>query len=119
MAVKWLVGSSASWQPCPIRSEIDNSMPITAAPDQIDRIVNNHHQNPFEVLGPHQVEKEGQSIWVVRTYQPNASAVWVVLPEERQEYPMETQHHPHFFECIISSAQLSNYQLKLKATTSG
>jgi 1,4-alpha-glucan branching enzyme len=89
-------------------------MPIAATPDQIDRIVNNHHQNPFEVLGPHQVEKEGQSVWVVRTYQPNASAVRVVLPEERQEYPMETQYHPHFFECIISTAQLSNYQLKLK-----
>jgi 1,4-alpha-glucan branching enzyme len=89
-------------------------MPIAAAADQIDRIVNNHHQNPFEVLGPHQVELDGSPAWVVRTYQPNASAVWVVLPEERQEYPMQAQHHPNFFECTIPVAQLNDYQLKIK-----
>jgi 1,4-alpha-glucan branching enzyme len=86
-------------------------MPI--APDQIDRIVSNQHRNPFEVLGPHPVE--GGSAWIVRTYQPQADAVWVVLPEERREYPMATQHHPHFFECIIPVAQLNDYQLKIKS----
>jgi 1,4-alpha-glucan branching enzyme len=90
-------------------------MPVATAPqDQIDRIVHNQHQNPFEVLGPHQVEVDGHPAWVVRTYQPRASAVWVVLPEERREFPMESQHHPHFFECTLPLASLNHYQLKLQ-----
>lgn len=88
---------------------------MSIAPDQIDRIVSNQHRNPFEVLGPHPAE--GGSAWIVRTYQPQADAVWVVLPEKRQEYPMVTQHHPHFFECIIPVAQLNDYQLKIKSGT--
>ncbi len=86
---------------------------MSIAPDQIDRIVSNQHRNPFEVLGPHPAE--GGSAWIVRTYQPQADAIWVVLPEERREYPMTTQHHPHFFECIIPVAQLTDYQLKIKS----
>jgi 1,4-alpha-glucan branching enzyme len=88
-------------------------MPSTIATDHIDRIVNNQHQNPLEVLGPHQVELEGTLSWVIRTYQPQASAVSVILPEERQECPMVAEHHPNFFECIVSVAELRNYQLKI------
>ena len=28
--------------------------------EQIDRIVGNQHHNPFEILGPHQVEEDGK-----------------------------------------------------------
>lgn len=84
------------------------------APEQIDRIVWNQHHDPFEVLGPHQLEQDGKTIWTVRVYSPNADAVWVVLPEQRQEYPMQSVHHPHFFECQIDIKELANYQLRLK-----
>jgi 1,4-alpha-glucan branching enzyme len=83
----------------------------TIAIEQIDRIVNNQHQNPFEVLGPHQIDQEGN--WVIRAYQPQAMAVSVILPEERQEYPMVAEHHPNFFECVIKVKELRNYQLKI------
>lgn len=86
----------------------------TIAIDQIDKIVWNHHQDPFEVLGSHQIEHEGKTVWVVRAYLPNAEAAWVLLPEQRQEYPMQSVHNPHFFECIIETHELSNYQLRLK-----
>ena len=72
-------------------------MSLTISSDRIDRIVSNQHQNPFEVLGPHQIELEGKKVWVVRVYQPNASKVTLLLPEERQEYPMTAEHHPNFF----------------------
>lgn len=84
------------------------------APEQIDRIVWNQHHDPFEILGPHQLEQDGKTIWTVRVYFPNADAVWVVLPEQRQEYPMQSVHHPHFFECQIDIKELANYQLRLK-----
>ncbi|HEY9896530.1 MAG TPA: alpha-amylase family glycosyl hydrolase, partial [Candidatus Sericytochromatia bacterium] len=89
-------------------------MTMTITPDQVERIVWNQHHDPFEVLGPHMVENDGQRVWVVRAYQPNADGVWVVLPEQRAEYPMQATHHPHFFECTIKGVELSNYQFRLK-----
>jgi len=89
-------------------------MSMTVAPDQIDRIVWNQHHDPFEVLGPHEVHENGKSIWIVRAYLPRANAAWVVLPAERKEQPMQSVHHPHFFECVLEKADLSNYQLRIQ-----
>ncbi|NJK65866.1 MAG: 1,4-alpha-glucan branching enzyme [Microcoleus sp. CSU_2_2] len=89
-------------------------MPATVPFEQIDRIVGNQHHDPFEVLGPHSIEHNGQKIWAVRAYLPNAEAVSVVLPEARAEYSMKSVHHPHFFECTIETPELANYQLRVK-----
>lgn len=89
-------------------------MAVTVAPEQIDRIVWNQHHNPFEVLGPHMIQQDGETVWAVRAYLPNADAAWVVLPEARSEYEMESSHNPHFFECTISTQNLANYQIKYK-----
>lgn len=77
-------------------------MVATISPDQIDRVVRNQHDNPFEVLGPHQIEQNGVNTWVVRAYLPNASAAWVVQPEQRQEHLMQAVHHPHFLSALSS-----------------
>lgn len=90
-------------------------MSMTVATEQIDRIVWNQHQDPFEVLGPHLLEQNGKGAkWAVRAYLPNADAVVVILPEKRKEYPMQSVHHPHFFECTIETPELANYQLRIK-----
>ncbi len=86
---------------------------MTLASEQIDQIVGNQHPNPFEILGPHQVEENGRKVWVVRSYVPNAEAISVALPTARQEYPMHSEHHPHFFSCTIDVPELNNYQLKI------
>ena len=89
-------------------------MTMTIAPDQVERIVWNQHHDPFEVLGSHPIEQDGKTVWVVRAYLPNTSAAWVVCPEERTEYPMQSVHHPHFFECTIDTPELANYQLRIQ-----
>ncbi|KJH71886.1 1,4-alpha-glucan branching enzyme [Aliterella atlantica] len=89
-------------------------MSITIAPDQVERIVWNQHQDPFEVLGAHPIEQDGKTVWVVRAYLPNANEAWVILPEERIEYQMHSVHHPHFFECTIDTLELANYQLRVR-----
>ncbi len=89
-------------------------MSMTIAPDQIDRIVWNQHHDPFEVLGSHPIDEDGKTVWVVRAYLPNASAAWVVCPEERMEYPMQALYNPHFFECTIDIPELANYQLRIQ-----
>jgi 1,4-alpha-glucan branching enzyme len=87
---------------------------MTIASDQIDRIVWNQHHDPFEVLGSHPIDEDGKTVWVVRAYLPNASAAWVVCPEERMEYPMQALYNPHFFECTLDIPELANYQLRLQ-----
>ncbi|HLO48042.1 MAG TPA: 1,4-alpha-glucan branching enzyme [Kamptonema sp.] len=89
-------------------------MPTNIPFEQIDRIVWNQHQDPFEVLGPHALEQNGKQVWAVRAYLPNADAVSVIFPEARTEYPMQAVHHPHFFECVIETPELANYQFRLK-----
>ena len=89
-------------------------MALTVAPEQIDRIVWNQHHDPFEILGPHMIQQDGKSVWAVRAYLPQADEVWLVFPEARQEYQMKTSHHPHFFECVIETDELANYQLRYK-----
>lgn len=80
---------------------------MTLTPEQVDRIVWNQYQDPFEVLGPHPISQDGKTGWVVRAYVPNADAVSVIFPQERTEYPMQALYNPHFFECIIEKPTLA------------
>ncbi|MGI0490390.1 1,4-alpha-glucan branching enzyme [Alkalinema pantanalense CENA528] len=89
-------------------------MTSTLSPEQVARIIGNQHQDPFEVLGAHQIEHNGRLVWVIRAYQPTADKVWVICPEERTEYPMQPLHNPHFFECVVDLPELSNYQLRIQ-----
>ncbi len=90
-------------------------MTKTISPDQVNQIVSNLHHDPFEVLGCHRLQENGTvAKWVVRAYLPKAQAAWVLCPTERQEYPMHSVHHPSFFECIIETPELNNYQLRVR-----
>ncbi|MGL5078448.1 MAG: GlgB N-terminal domain-containing protein, partial [Waterburya sp.] len=90
-------------------------MSLTIAPEQVNQIVHNLHHDPFEILGCHPYEQNGKvQSWVIRAYLPDASAAWVVCPEERTEYPMQPMHNPHFYVCVVQNPQLANYQLRIK-----
>ncbi len=90
-------------------------MTTTISAAQVNQIVSNLHHDPFEILGCHLLEDNGtKKKWVVRAYLPKAEAVWVLRPTEQQEYSMNSVHHPNFFECIIDTPELTNYQLKVK-----
>ena len=90
-------------------------MSITISADQVNKIIYNLHHDPFEVLGRHKIEKNGKvEKWVVRAYLPKAEAAWVICPDKRAEYEMYSAHNPQFFECIIETEELANYQLKIK-----
>ncbi|AFY74624.1 alpha-1,4-glucan:alpha-1,4-glucan 6-glycosyltransferase [Synechococcus sp. PCC 7502] len=95
-------------------------MIATISTEQIDLIVKNLHQDPFAILGSHQIEQEGQLVWVIRAYLPEAEAVTVVDPENHRQYPMTAVHHPHFFECLIPEApSLFSYKLKVTEWVDG
>ncbi|MEM9220208.1 MAG: 1,4-alpha-glucan branching enzyme [Cyanobacteria bacterium P01_F01_bin.150] len=89
-------------------------MSMTVGSDQVDRIVWNQHQDPFEVLGPHKVEQNGTATWVVRAYLPNADAAWIIRPDNSEELAMQSVHNPHFFECTLKGDDITNYQIRVK-----
>src|SRR4029078_11103060 len=43
-------------------------------------LVYGYHENPFEVLGPHEVEQNGRRALAVRAYLPEAQRAWGVYP---------------------------------------
>jgi len=82
--------------------------------EQVSLIVNNLHQDPFEILGSHPQAENGQiKSWVIRAYLPKAQSASVIIPELRTEYPMNAVHHPQFFECVIETPELGNYQIRI------
>lgn len=81
--------------------------------EQVNRIASNQEQNPFDILGPHPHEHEGQAGWVIRAYLPGAQQAAVICPALRREFAMQPVHHPHFFEAWIPEAELEIYQLRI------
>ena len=72
-------------------------MTMTVAPEQIDRIVWNQHQDPFEVLGPHKLEfSTGKNVifqwkeFEISEDQFNLSEVYAIFPQ----VPLYCTHIP-------------------------
>ena len=57
-----------------MRSQIDVS---ALAP-----VIYGYHENPFEVLGPHEIEENGRRALAVRAYLPESQQAWLVDPLE-------------------------------------
>ena len=82
----------------------------------VEKIAQNLHYDPFQLLGPHQIELDNKKKWVIRAWVPDAKQVFVREPETKNEYEMVTCHNPHFFEVIIPKwRKLNNYQLHIIA----
>ncbi|WP_126146584.1 1,4-alpha-glucan branching protein GlgB [Synechococcus elongatus] len=81
--------------------------------EQVNRIASNQEQNPFDILGPHPHEHEGQAGWVIRAYLPEAQEAAVICPALRREFAMHPVHHPHFFETWVPEETLEIYQLRI------
>ncbi|MDZ7722368.1 MAG: 1,4-alpha-glucan branching protein GlgB [candidate division KSB1 bacterium] len=79
--------------------------------EKVEQIVHKNHHDPFQILGPHQIEINGELCWLVRAWLPNARTVSLYLPEAREHIDMVRAHHDQFFEGIVSrKAELPNYQ---------
>jgi 1,4-alpha-glucan branching enzyme len=68
--------------------------------DNIGALVEQRHQNPFAVLGPHEVESSGDRAYAVRAYLPNSKQVWLVDADRRVRRPMRRIHPAGIYEAI-------------------
>ncbi|TYQ14972.1 UNVERIFIED_CONTAM: 1,4-alpha-glucan branching enzyme [Acetivibrio alkalicellulosi] len=71
----------------------------TANIDEVTRIINAEHQDPFSVLGMHYLEQENSM--VVRTYFPNANEITVVEISNGEKYKMDLIDDRGFFEVLL------------------
>jgi 1,4-alpha-glucan branching enzyme len=70
----------------------------------IGRLVEGTHENPSSVLGPHQVDYQGQAATAVRSFLPDAQAVWIIDQATGVRRPMRRLHPAGFFEAICEGA---------------
>ena len=92
-------------------------MEPTISADQVEAIVRNLHHDPFQILGPHELEVNGHKNWVVRAFVPDSTEVYLLNPETGEEYPMRSAHNEHFFEVVLPGPEeIFMYQYRIVAT---
>ncbi|MGD8878100.1 MAG: 1,4-alpha-glucan branching protein GlgB, partial [Syntrophobacterales bacterium] len=91
-------------------------MEPTISAEQVEAIVRNLHHDPFQILGPHELEVNGHKNWVVRAFVPDSTEVYLLNPETGEEYPMRSAHNEHFFEVVLPGPEeIFMYQYRIVA----
>jgi len=71
--------------------------------DAIGPIIHGYHENPFDVLGPHEIEADGRRGIAVRAFLPDAQRAWVLDPTHGQTRPMRRIHPAGLYEAIVDA----------------
>jgi len=69
--------------------------------DKVAQLVDGRHENPFELLGPHEVSDGQRRAMAVRAFLPHSTQAWVVDPAHREILrPMRRIHPAGLFEAL-------------------
>ncbi|MFN3476775.1 MAG: GlgB N-terminal domain-containing protein, partial [Candidatus Methylomirabilales bacterium] len=103
-------------------------MASTVSKEEVRSIIQAEHSDPFQILGIHPIEIQGQKAIVVRAFLPEAKAAWVIdmsgvgcrvsdvgfNPASSIQHPMERVHPEGFFEAVFPErSEVFSYRLKL------
>jgi 1,4-alpha-glucan branching enzyme len=73
----------------------------SVALEAIGRLLEGRHENPFELLGPHEVSLGGRRALAVRAYLPHSRQAWVLeSAHEGAPRPMRRIHPSGLFEAV-------------------
>ena len=75
-------------------------MKTQVALDAIAPLIHGYHEDPFQILGPHEVEHEGRKALAIRAFFPESQQVWVVDPTGETPRPMRRIHPAGLYEAI-------------------
>lgn len=75
-------------------------MRTTVKLESVGALLESRHENPFELLGPHEVEHEGGRALAVRAFLPNSSQVWLAHSQHSERQPMRRIHPSGLYEAI-------------------
>jgi 1,4-alpha-glucan branching enzyme len=87
----------------------------SVALDKLGALVEGRHENPFEILGPHEVEDAGRRLLAVRAFLPQSTQAWVVDAAHGSR-PMRRIHPAGLYEAICplpENSESSSYMLKI------
>jgi 1,4-alpha-glucan branching enzyme len=90
--------------------------------DSIGALVEGRHGNPFELLGPHEVIKDGRRALAVRAFLPNSRQAWVLDQPRAAPRPMRRIHPSGLFEAICPPTEAGaspRYQLRVERNDGG
>ena len=83
--------------------------------DKFGALLDGHHENPFEVLGPHEIVSAGQRAMAVRAFLPGSAQAWVVDPGHNRPQPMRRIHPAGLYEAICPmQTNAANHQYLLR-----
>jgi 1,4-alpha-glucan branching enzyme len=83
--------------------------------DKFGALLDGHHENPFEVLGPHEIVAAGQRAMAVRAFLPGSAQAWVVDPGHNRPQPMRRIHPAGLYEAICPmQTSAANHQYLLR-----
>jgi len=73
----------------------------TVALENIGQLLAGRHENPFELLGPHEVNHSGRRVLAVRAFLPQSTQAWVIdCGQAGPPRPMRRIHPAGLFEAI-------------------
>ena len=72
--------------------------------EEVGQLVAGRHENPFELLGPHEVVASGRRAMAVRAFLPRSSQAWVIDQAQKTPRPMRRIHPAGLFEAICPVA---------------
>lgn len=83
--------------------------------EKVSRLVEGRHENPFELLGPHEVVESGRRAMAVRAFLPESSQAWILDQGEGGLRPMRRIHPAGFYEaiCPMNEATTRQYMLQV------
>src|SRR4029079_17916823 len=67
----------------------------------IGPVIHGYHENPFEVLGPHEIEQNGRRALAVRASLPEAPRARGVDPAHCVTRPMRRIHPAGLYEAVV------------------
>jgi 1,4-alpha-glucan branching enzyme len=76
---------------------VQTQVPLQA----VGPVIYGYHENPFEILGPHEIEQGGRTALAVRAYLPEAKRAWVIDPAHGAERPMRRIHPAGLYEAVM------------------
>jgi 1,4-alpha-glucan branching enzyme len=83
-------------------------------------LIEGRHENPFELLGPHEVELNGGKALAVRAYFPHSNQVWLAHGSHPDRQPMRRIHPSGLYEAICpwtGHEGMARYKFHVEDTT--
>ncbi len=87
--------------------------------ESLGALIEGRHANPFELLGPHEVQYQGGRALAVRAFVPESRQVWIAHDRHAERRPMRRIHPSGLYEAICPwscNEARSRYQLMIEDT---